>query len=439
MGRSSVDSKAARCVEIGLTLLLAAALSTGLAKAASPLPNNPAARSGESVGERVQTLADADWIDQDRRFQEAASEQAAEGPVQPRLAFSLEHTEAVLNRAAKLAARLRPAESAALDALKEELARLRKHVDALKADANLSESQRKEVYLQSRRIARQIAFRNPLLDFDKILFVKRHDPAGLRLSNHMVHQFYGYASLPGGGLFVLSDPFSDHPRLTDLLADAVVENGRLAGRKLVPGAFLRPDISYDGATILFPYTEGLGEKPEWSPQSCFHLFRVDASGGGLRQLTDGAWNDFDPCFLPDGRVAIISERRGGYLRCGHSAPQWPSPNFTLHSMEPDGSDIVTLSYHESQEWGPSVNNDGMIVYTRWDYVDRDTDVAHHKWICYPDGRDPRAYHGNYPHRREDRPWMEMRIRAIPGSHRYVAVAAAHHGQEFGSLVVIDPR
>jgi hypothetical protein len=35
--------------------------------------------------------------------------------------------------------------------------------------------------------------------------------------------------------------------------------------------------------------------------------------------------------------------------------------------------------------------------------------------------------------------MEMQIRAIPGSHRYVAVAAAHHGHEFGSLVLIDPR
>ena len=33
----------------------------------------------------------------------------------------------------------------------------------------------------------------------------------------------------------------------------------------------------------------------------------------------------------------------------------------------------------------------------------------------------------------------MQIRALPGSHRYVAVAAAHHGHEFGSLVLIDPR
>jgi hypothetical protein len=35
--------------------------------------------------------------------------------------------------------------------------------------------------------------------------------------------------------------------------------------------------------------------------------------------------------------------------------------------------------------------------------------------------------------------MEMSIRAIPGSHRYVAVTGAHHGNAFGSLVMIDPR
>jgi hypothetical protein len=81
----------------------------------------------------------------------------------------------------------------------------------------------------------------------------------------------------------------------------------------------------------------------------------------------------------------------------------------------------------------------MLVYTRWDYVDRDTNVAHHMWTCFPDGRDPRSFHGNYPQRRESRPWMEMNIRAIPGSPKFVASTGAHHGHEFGSLVMIDPR
>jgi hypothetical protein len=80
----------------------------------------------------------------------------------------------------------------------------------------------------------------------------------------------------------------------------------------------------------------------------------------------------------------------------------------------------------------------MILYTRWDYVDRNANIAHHPWIMAPDGRDPRAVHGNFSffHLRA---CMELDVRAIPGSHRFVATAAPHHGQAFGSLVIIDPR
>ncbi|MBF0196809.1 MAG: hypothetical protein HQL32_03830, partial [Planctomycetes bacterium] len=109
------------------------------------------------------------------------------------------------------------------------------------------------------------------------------------------------------------------------------------------------------------------------------------------------------------------------------------------SMMPDGSDIIPLSYHDTNEWHPSVDNNGMIIYTRWDYVDRDSDIAHHIWHCFPDGRDPRSYHGNYPKVRESRPWMELANRAIPGSHKYISVAAPHHGQNYGSLIMIDIR
>ncbi|MBE3071311.1 MAG: hypothetical protein IMZ66_13835, partial [Planctomycetes bacterium] len=132
--------------------------------------------------------------------------------------------------------------------------------------------------------------------------------------------------------------------------------------------------------------------------------------------------------------AFISERRGGYGRC-HGRPV---PVYTLHSMNPDGTDIVCLSYHESNEWSPSVDSSGMIVYTRWDYVDRGFNQAHHPWITTPDGRDARAIHGNFSPQHGGRPQFEIDIRAIPGSGKYVATAACHHGQAYGSLVVFDP-
>jgi len=353
--------------------------------------------------------------------------------------FRLAHSRAVLERAKALARRIECAANAhELEACRAKLQRLEQRLVQMERAGGATLETRKEFYLDACRLLRRIAFCNPLLDFDRILFIKRHDPGGVF---HMCDQYYGCNARPGGGLFILCEPFGTNPRLIDLLKDSVVERGRLAGRKLTGGSFLSPELSFDGKTILFAYTQAKAwqkyrgkEAYEWGPEISYHIFKVNADGTGLEQLTDGPWDDFDPCFLPNGRIAFVSERRGGFLRCGRHCP-----TYTLHSMAPDGSDIRKLSYHETHEWHPSVDNDGMLVYTRWDYVDRDTNIAHHIWRCFPDGRDPRSFHGNYPQRRESRPWMEMSIRAIPGSHRYVATTGAHHGNAFGSLVMIDPR
>ena len=378
------------------------------------------------VGASMRKLVEADWIERDGQITGQSQQYKSND-------FSLERTRQVIARAYSLAERLHrmSASNSRLELLVKELKQIEVQIASLKSVDNVDVDTRRGIYLDARWTVRRVAFCNPLLDFDEILFIKRHHPGGVF---HMCDQYYGFNAIAGGGLYVLSDPFGSEPKLTNLLVDTVVEKGRLKGHTLKPGAFLSPELSYDGQTILFAYTQGQGKDLQWTPESSFHIFKVNSDGTELVQLTDGQGNDFDPCFLPNGRVVFISERRGGYLRCGRHCP-----TYAMHSMAPDGSDIIMLSYHETHEWHPSVTNDGMIAYTRWDYVDRDTNVAHHIWTCFPDGRDPRSLHGNYPLRRELRPWMEMSIRAIPGSHKFVATAAAHHGNAFGSLVMIDQQ
>jgi hypothetical protein len=321
---------------------------------------------------------------------------------------------------------------------------------------------RRALFDEACKLRRQIAFSNPLLDFDQLLFIKRHRA----IYEHMCDQFYGITARPGGGLYVLQHPFSAKPEVRDVLANSVVEKGRLQGQRLFGGngataklnwdgvlhlfgdeteggAFLSPAVSCDGRQILFAYVECRGDRDQkihedptrghWDAGRCYHLFKVNADGSHLEQLTDGTWNEFDPCWLPNDRIAFISERRGGYLRCGRACPL-----YTLYDMALDGSSINLLSIHDSNEWGPSVTADGRIVWTRWDYVDRYGCIAHMPWITRLDGTDPRALHGNFA-TRQLRPDMEIGVRPIPHSPKFVATAAPHHGQAFGSLVVIDPR
>ena len=223
-----------------------------------------------------------------------------------------------------------------------------------------------------------------------------------------------------------------------MLENSVAQNGQFQGKQFTSqGAYLSPELSFDGKTILFAYTDTTLERRNsytWNENNTWHIFQVGIDGSYLTQLTEGPWDDFDPCFLPNGRVAFISERRGGFGRC-HGRPV---PSYTLHSMNADGSDIVMLSPHETNEWQPSVDHNGMIVYTRWDYVDRGFNQAHHPWITTPDGRDSRVIQGNFARNAGDRPHFEADIRAIPGSQKLVATASCHHGQAYGSLVIVDP-
>ncbi len=368
--------------------------------------------------------------------------------------------DVVLRRTAALLADLQQMSALPdLTALEAELQALRSRATQLSVEEDRA---RYELYENACRLRRRIAFANPLLDFDQLVFLKRHRA----LFNHMCDQYYGMAATPGGGLYVLSDIFGPDPQVRDVLADSVVQGGRLKGQKLsggppLPpalkfdgvgnlqgpdhegGSFLSLDLSYDGTNVLFAYVEGRGDKKHrhhtdptrghWHEGRCYHIYQVDVDGSNLLQLTDGTWNDFDPCCLPNGRIAFISERRGGYLRCGRVCP-----TYTLFDMAADGSNIRCLSFHETNEWHPSVTNDGRIVWTRWDYVDRHGCATHMPWITSLDGTDPRPVHGNYSPR-PTRPDMEVNVRAIPESHRFVATAAPHHGQAFGSLVIIDPR
>lgn len=293
------------------------------------------------------------------------------------------------------------------------------------------------------RIRRVVAFSNPLVkNMKRLLFITREAlPADeFGYGNHMCDQYYGFhatlhGQTKGDGLYVLEDPFSDNPKVVNVLENSVVENGRMKGQKLDRGGFLSPDLSYDGKQILFAWTDAEPQIRVWNEQTAFHIFKVNVDGTHLVQLTDGSVNDFDPCWLPNGRIVFISERRGGFGRC-HGRPV---PSYTLHSMLDDGTDIVRFSPHETNEWHPSVDHNGMIIYTRWDYVDRGFNQAHHAWITYPDGRDSRAINGNTHVSERSAPHMEMEVRAIPGSHRYIATASGHHTEARGSLIMIDPR
>jgi hypothetical protein len=112
---------------------------------------------------------------------------------------------------------------AALETYGQQLTRLGKKCDRTSVEDRTA---RKALFFELAALRRQIAFANPLLDFDEIVFLKKHR-AGYQ---HIVDQYFGARAVRGGGVFVLRNPLSDSPDVVNLLKDTVVANGRFKCR-----------------------------------------------------------------------------------------------------------------------------------------------------------------------------------------------------------------
>jgi hypothetical protein len=358
-----------------------------------------------AMSETFRARIEADWQAQEQRLQRTCDAPEAILEAQKRAEKLLKHLRA------QAPALDLTVETAALEELNGETENLEK----------LDEKARIELYRKIRWIGRNLALRNPLVAGKPIAFLKQR-----RYICQMLHEFMGYyydlEDIAGGGVFVLERPgFSDRTR-------------DLTGDSLPKGNYTTLALSFDARTLYFGFAERMTEKPDYfaDKRRTFHLFALDAEGGKPRPLTEGLFDDTDPCPLPDGGLVFISTRRGGFGRCHN--PWEPLPTATLHRMDPDGRNIQTLSCHETNEWNPFVLNDGRIVYTRWDYVDRSAANFHGLWTTNPDGSNPMALFGNYTHHIN----AFYQAHAIPGSNRIAFIAGGHHSDVGGSLVLLDP-
>lgn len=281
------------------------------------------------------------------------------------------------------------------------------------------------LYAATRRLKRELLLHRPEFSVDRLLLCKRAPTS----YSHLVMQYYGWRARPGGGIFILDNPGYS-------LDACDILDGQLE-----KGSVLEPCLHWDGNRIIFSYVENAGRNfdpatlENETDDAHFHLWEVNTDGTGLRQLTQGPFDDVMPAWLPDGGIAFCSTRRRGYARCfgAQFSPRWDA--YTLHRMEADGSGITTLSYNDVNEWFPAVSNDGCILYARWDYIDRDAVTHQNLWSSRPDGANPMALWGNAL----PSPHCTFQAKPIPNSDKLVFVASAHHSVTGGSLVVLDPK
>ena len=357
----------------------------------------------------------------------------------------------------------RPALAAELDALAQRLPQ--------EKDAGARAALEKQI----RALRRKILFSHPALAFDRLLASQRGIP--YTIAPHMVDQYTGRTSRPGPGLVVIEN-WKDAPRKVEILKG-----------KMPLGTVLNPDLHWDGDRVIFAFCDHTAKPPPaaagvsvptvlagatrdknadliraldpenplykdgskaYDPTPVAHLryfiWEAAVDGSWVRQLTGTpqdkleTWEgrqtslieDADPCYLPDGGFAFNSTRCQSFGRC-----HWGryTPAFLIFRADGDGSNIRQLSFGEANEWEPAVLNDGRLVYTRWDYINRNAVWYQSLWTMRPDGTGTAHFYGNYTMH----PGVQTEAQPIPGSHVVAATAGAHHYFTAGSLLLIDTR
>jgi len=257
-------------------------------------------------------------------------------------------------------------------------------------------------------LRREALLANPLLDFDKILLVRRKGAA-------LPANWQGNTSIKKTGytndIAVLTG--LDNGKLSTLYAP---QNGEYVGET---------DLNFDADKILF---SSICTNGTWG------VFEIKADGTGLRQVSPDMGRDidsYDPVYLPSGDVIFNSTTGYTGVPCVGGRDHVAN----LHIMKPDGSAVRRLCFEQDGNWYPVMMPNGRVMYLRWEYTDSAHYFSRVLMHMNPDGTDQKAYYGSNSY------WPNSLFytRPIPGSNtKFVGIVSGHHGvRRAGPLVLFD--
>jgi len=160
---------------------------------------------------------------------------------------------------------------------------------------------------------------------------------------------------------------------------------------------------------------------------CFHIYEINVDGTGLRQLTRGPFQDIHPFYLPDGQIGMVSTRVKGYTMCQ------PGAACALYVMNPDGANMQRIHFGTLADHSPYVLDSGAVLFTRWEYQDKDLTYLQGLWTINPDGTYIQLFYGNTILE----PAVIWQAKPIPGSSKLLCTLAPHHGNPVGAVGIID--
>ncbi|MBE3096939.1 MAG: hypothetical protein IMZ44_07385 [Planctomycetes bacterium] len=174
----------------------------------------------------------------------------------------------------------------------------------------------------------------------------------------------------------------------------------------------------------------------------YRIYEMNLDGTGLRQLTFDApeeahlmarygqrfrYEDCDPIYLPNDKIMFASTRPQRRVFC------FGSTVTSLYVMDADDGNPCCISEGPVNEMSPCVLDNGQVIYTRWEYVDKGFGNVQSLWSMYPDGS-----HSAHVYKSDlVLPAGMVNARGIPGSSRIVTIGAPHCGLSVGPVVLVE--
>ncbi len=261
-----------------------------------------------------------------------------------------------------------------------------------------------------RQLRDEALLANPLLDFGRLIVVKR-GASKLGLPTN----YQSNSSLDPAGydneIAVLS-PVRPDGKLTTLYRPA---GGRFAGD-------LR--LHFDAGRLLFSMPDA---KNRWQ------VFEINTDGSGLHPLpliNEPDVDNYDACYLPGDRIIFTSTAAFTGVPCVRGSAHVAN----LFRLDPDGR-IRQLTVEQDHDWCPTPLPNGRVLYLRWEYTDLPHAFSRILFHMNPDGTEQMEFYGSNSYW----PASMFYARPLPGqAGRFVAVVGGHHElPRMGDLVLFD--
>jgi hypothetical protein len=191
------------------------------------------------------------------------------------------------------------------------------------------------------------------------------------------------------------------------------------------GVIRDPCLSYDATKVAFAWSKD---------NNGYHLYEIDIAGKAATQLTHNTLgltvSDFEPCYLPNGDIVFNSSRCFGQVADDFNITS------NLFLMNGKGKYLRRIGYDQVHTTYPTMMSNGKVLYSRWEYNDRNVSTVYGLFTMNLDGTRQMEYFGN----QTSLPATLPQAREIPGTDgKVMATTGGRRGMYCGDLCIVDPN